>query len=140
MYVTYVRGIPTDWNWQRFIVHYTAENLWDWHFESILELSSDRVIDACVYKINENIYKMWYKDEKHDSHTWSAVSSDLYHWDVCGEEISFNSHEGPNVFEFGGSRWMITDEWNGLGVYKTEDFTNWERNGVILRDGGSPPL
>ena len=82
---------------------------------------------------------MWYKDEKHDSHTWSAVSSDLYHWDVCGEEISFNSHEGPNVFEFGGSRWMITDEWNGLGVYKTEDFTNWERNGVILRDGGSRP-
>lgn len=139
MYVTYVRGIPTDWNWQRFIVHYTAENLWDWHFESILELSSDRVIDACVYKINENTYKMWYKDEKHDSHTWSAVSSDLYHWDVCGEEISFNSHEGPNVFEFGGSRWMITDEWNGLGVYKTEDFTNWERNGVILRDGGSRP-
>ena len=106
---------------------------------AILELSSDRVIDACVYKINENIYKMWYKDEKHDSHTWSAVSSDLYHWDVCGEEISFNSHEGPNVFEFGGSRWMITDEWNGLGVYKTEDFTNWERNGVILRDGGSRP-
>ncbi len=67
------------------------------------------------------------------------MSSDLYHWDVCGEEISFNSHEGPNVFEFGGSRWMITDEWNGLGVYKTEDFTNWERNGVILRDGGSRP-
>lgn len=120
-------------------MHYTAENLWDWLlrvFWSFLRTG----IDACVYKINENIYKMWYKDEKHDSHTWSAVSSDLYHWDVCGEEISFNSHEGPNVFEFGWKQRMITDEWNGLGVYKTEDFTNWERNGVILRDGGSRPV
>lgn len=137
IYVTYVRGIPTDWNWQRFIVHYSAQNLWDWKFESILNLSSDNVIDACVYKINENTYKMWYKDEKYDSHTWSAVSSDLYNWTVCGEEIAFNSHEGPNVFEFGGGKWMITDEWNGLGVYKSEDFTNWTRTGVILQKGGN---
>ena len=35
---------------------------------------------------------------------------------------------------------MITDEWNGLGVYKTDDYTHWERNGVILRDGGKRPL
>lgn len=137
IYVTYVRGIPTDWNHQRFIVHYTAEDLWDWKYESVLELSSDRVIDACVYKTDDRTYKMWYKDEAHDSHTWSAVSADLYHWTVCGEEIACNSHEGPNVFEFDGCRWMITDEWNGLGVYKSEDFSCWERSGVILRQGGS---
>lgn len=83
--MTYVRGIPTDWNHQRFIVHYTAEDLWDWQYESVLELSSDRVIDACVYRIDDRTYKMWYKDEAHDSHTWSAVSADLYHWTVCGE-------------------------------------------------------
>lgn len=139
IYVTYVRGIPTDWNWGRNIVHYTAENLWNWKFESILELSSDRVIDACVYKIDETTYKMWYKDERHDSHTWSAVSRDLYHWTVCGEEISENSHEGPNVFVLGGAKWMITDEWNGLGVYRSEDYTVWERKGVILREGGKRP-
>lgn len=137
IYVTYVRGIPTDWNWQRFIVHYSAQNLWDWKFESILNLSSDKVIDACVYKIDDNTYKMWYKDEKHDSHTWSAVSNDLYNWTVCREEISVNPHEGPNVFEFGGGKWLITDEWNGLGVYKSEDFTNWTRTGVILQKGGN---
>ena len=32
---------------------------------------------------------------------------------------------------------MITDEWNGLGVYETQDYTHWERQGYILRDGGS---
>ena len=24
---------------------------------------------------------------------------------------------------------MITDEWNGLGVYETQDYTHWERQG-----------
>lgn len=137
MYVSYIRGIPTDWNYPRHIVHYTADDMWDWHFENVLKLSSDKVIDACVYKTSSSTYKMWYKDEKHDSHTFSAVSSDLYNWTVCGEEISFNSHEGPNVFEFKGKKWMITDEWNGLGVYTTENFSDWTRTGVILRDGGS---
>ena len=32
---------------------------------------------------------------------------------------------------------MITDEWNGLGVYETEDYTHWKRQGYILREGGS---
>jgi len=137
MYVSYVRGIPTNWNRQRFILHYTADDLWEWRFESILPLSSDRVIDACVYKIDDKTYKMWYKDEKNNSHSWSAVSQDLYNWTVCGGEITDISHEGPNVFEFGGIKWLLTDEWNGLGVYKSEDFKHWERDGVILRDGGT---
>ena len=68
--------------------------------------------------------------ENHDSYTYSAISNDLYHWDVCGKEINYNSHEGPNVFELGGKKWMITDEWNGLGVYETQDYTHWERQGV----------
>lgn len=36
-----------------------------------------------------------------------------------------------------GNNWLITDEWNGLGVYESEDVTNWTKNGVILREGGS---
>ncbi|MCL2404658.1 MAG: glycosyl hydrolase [Defluviitaleaceae bacterium] len=137
MYVSYVRGIPTNWGYQRFILHYTAHDLWSWRFESILDLSSDKVIDACVYKTNHNTYKMWYKDEANNSHTWSATSHDLYNWTVCGEEINDKPHEGANVFEHCGCKWLITDEWNGLGVYKSEDFANWERTGVILREGGS---
>ncbi len=136
IYVTYITGVPSDWNRQRFIVHYTADDLWEWKFDKVLKLSSDKVIDACVHKTDSGTYKMWYKDEKHGSHTWSAVSHDLYNWTVCGEEISQNAHEGPNVFEFGGERWMITDEWNGQGVYKSADFTHWERTGHILREGG----
>ncbi len=100
------RSISYSWNWPRHIVHYTADDLWQWHFESVLNLSSERVIDACVHPIGNEQYKMWYKDENHDSYTYSAISNDLYHWEVCGKEIDYNSHEGPNVFELGGKKYQ----------------------------------
>ena len=137
MYVSYITGIPTDWNWPRHIAHYTADDLWNWKFEGFLKLSSERVIDVCVYPIAPGLYKMWYKDEDHDSHSYAAVSTNLHNWNVVGDEVSYNSHEGPNVFEYGGKKWMITDEWDGLGVYESEDFSHWKRNGVILKEGGS---
>jgi len=137
MYVSYITGVPTDWQWPRHIAHYTADDMWDWKFEGFLKLSSERIIDVCIYEIKPGLFKIWYKDEDHDSHTYAAVSSDLHNWTVVGDEISYNSHEGPNVFEYGGKKWMITDEWDGLGVYESEDFTHWTRNGVILKEGGT---
>lgn len=140
MYVSYVQGIPPTWDFSRKILHYTSKNLWDWQFESVLQLSSDRVIDACVYEIAPGTYKMWYKDENHDSHTYAAVSKDLYHWEVTGPEITDCPHEGPNVFELGGKFWMITDPWHGLGVYSSHDATCWVRQpDNILREPGSRP-
>ncbi len=138
MYVSYITGVPTDWNWERHIVHYTSGDMWNWTFQSILPLSSDRVIDACVYPFEDG-YKMWYKDEMHDSHTYTAYSRDLYDWTAGEAEITDVPHEGPNVFEFGGKKWMITDEWHGLGVYRSEDLSKWEKTGVILYEGGSRP-
>jgi hypothetical protein len=51
----------------------------------------------------------------------------LYNWDVIGPEITDCPHEGPNVFELGGVKWMITDFWSGLGVYSSKDYTKWTR-------------
>ncbi len=127
MYVSYITGIPTDWDYERKMIHYSGKNLWDWKCNGEIKLSSNRVIDACVYEIEPKLYKMWYKDEVNNSYTYAAVSKDLYHWDVIGAEITDCSHEGPNVFELGDCKWMITDFWKGLGVYRTEDFSTWER-------------
>lgn len=135
MYVSYVQGIPADWNCSRTILHYTSENLWDWKFEQPLKLSSDRVIDACIYKMGAREWKMWYKDEVNHSYSYAAVSHDLYEWEVIGPEITDCAHEGPNVFFFQNSYWMITDPWEGLGVYRSEDGAHWVRQGNIL---GSP--
>lgn len=132
MYVSYVRGIPKDWKWDRHIVHMTSRDLWDWKFESILELSSHKVIDAGIYRMPNGIWRMWYKDEAHHSHTYAAESTDLYHWKVTGPVITDCAHEGPNVFYWKDSYWMITDPWKGLGVYRSEDGENWTRQKNIL--------
>ena len=62
MYVSYVPGIPADWNHPRYILHYTSKNLIDWNFESKLNLSSEKIIDACVFRLPDGIFRMWYKD------------------------------------------------------------------------------
>lgn len=58
------------------------------HGTAIGAASSERVIDACVHPIGNGQYKMWYKDENHDSYTYIAISNDLYHWDVCGKKLT----------------------------------------------------
>lgn len=141
MYVSYVPGIPTNWNYTRRILHYTSSDLWNWQFERVLSLSSDRVIDACVYETEPGTYKLWFKDEVHQSHTYSAVSHDLYNWEVLGDEISDCAHEGPNVFKLGGKIFMITDTWDGLGVYTSDDFSHWVRQEKnLLKEPGTRPM
>jgi hypothetical protein len=139
MYVSYVPGIPNDWSGTRHIVHMTSTNLWDWRFECRLALSSDRVIDACVFRMPAGQWRMWYKDEANQSFTYAADSNDLYHWDAVGPVITDCAHEGPNVFQFGGHYWMITDPWAGIGVYRSSNCEHWERRQTILEGKGIRP-
>ncbi|MDD4369011.1 MAG: glycosyl hydrolase, partial [Oscillospiraceae bacterium] len=67
MFVSYVQGVPTDWDYARQILHYTSNDLWHWTFQAAVDLQSDRVIDACIYQVKPDLYKMWYKDEARDS-------------------------------------------------------------------------
>lgn len=136
MYVSYVKGIPTSWTGSRDIIHYTSKDLWNWSFESILKLSSNRVIDAGIHKLPNGLWRMWYKDEVNHSYTYAADSKDLYTWEVVGPIITDCNHEGPNVFYFNNKYWMITDHWKGLGVYSSEDAINWTRQKDILDNEG----
>lgn len=137
MYVSYVPGIPLMWTGTRHIYHYTSRNLWDWQQQSRLQLSSNRVIDACVYPMPNGRWRMWYKDEDNSAHTYAADSDDLFHWQVDGPVIIDCAHEGPNVFAWKGHYWMITDPWNGLGVYRSSDLLSWQRQDNILAVGGT---
>ncbi len=137
MYVSYVPGVPNDWSGTRNIIHMTSRNLWDWQYESKLPLSSDRVIDAAVHHLPDGRWRMWYKDEAHGSHTYAADSSDLYHWTAQENGVIADcAHEGPNVFYWRQSYWMITDFWSGLGVYRSQDAEHWQRQANILDQPG----
>lgn len=136
MYVSYVRGVPHDWSGSRSIVHYTSPDLWEWQYKSPLKLSSNRVIDAAIMQLSDNDWRMWYKDEINQSHTYVADSKDLCHWVVRGPVITDCAHEGPNVFRWQENYWMITDYWQGLGVYRSTDAKHWNRQADILDQPG----
>jgi len=140
MYVSYIQGVPNQWEGhKREIIHYTSRNLWDWKLESILELSSVFVIDACVHVLPDGRFRMWYKDEADNSYTYAADSEDLYQWEVVGPVIAEYPHEGPNVFYFQEYYWMIVDKWSGQAVYKSNDCEDWEYNTMILDEPGERP-
>ncbi len=136
MYVSYVPGVPHDWSGPRRIIHYTSTNLWDWQKQSILTLSSNFVIDACVHALPAGGWRMWYKDEMNGSHVYAADSSDLFTWQPKGPVLTSHAQEGPNVFFWQGRYWLITDAWNGLETYSSPDAENWAFNGTILASAG----
>ena len=105
--------------------------------ESTLQLSSDKVIDACVFRLPDGNWRMWYKDETNGSATYSTDSEDLYTWGTPIRVIDDRPHEGPNVFRWRGSYWMITDPWQGQGVYSSTNLETWTKHENILNKPGS---
>ncbi|MBN1185530.1 MAG: family 43 glycosylhydrolase [Bacteroidales bacterium] len=138
MYLTYVPGIFTDWKHPRYILHLTSTNLINWKFESQLQLATDKVIDACVFHMPDGNWRMYYNNEKDGKSIYYADSPDLYHWtDSCKKVVSERG-EGPYVFEWKGKYWMIVDNWRGIGVYHSDDLTNWvKQEKRILEEPGT---
>lgn len=140
MFVSVVPGIFHDWNAPREIIHLTSPDLTKWTFVSKLPLSSDRVIDPCVLRLDDGTWRLWYKDERDHSFIHFVNSTDLDHWTTGGIAINDRPSEGPIVFRWQGKIWMIVDAWKGLGVYKSTDALHWERQEEnLLADAGELP-
>lgn len=140
MYLTVVPGIFTDWNHPRAIVHLTSPDLLEWKYESVLQLASDRVIDACVHPLPAGGWRMWYNNERDAKSIYYADSADLFTWTDRGKVSGVGERpgEGPFVFGWKGRYWMLVDVWKGLGVYRSADLLHWERQpGNLLEEGGS---
>jgi len=137
MFCSYVPGVPTDWNAKRFIVRYTSPDLWKWTCHGPLPLSSEKVIDACVERHPNGRWRLWYKDEAHSSHSWCAESPDLANWKVLGPAITNKGHEGPNVFQWKGFWWLLTDHWDGLEFFQSTDCENWKPQANLLKEPGT---
>jgi len=127
MLLTVVPGIFENWDHPRSIVHLTSSNLMEWSNAKPLELASDRVIDACIIRLPNLTWRMWYNNERDGKSIYYADSRDLRTWEDKGKAIGDQAGEGPKVFRWHDYYWMITDVWDGLAVYRSPDAVNWKR-------------
>ncbi|MES2037356.1 MAG: family 43 glycosylhydrolase [Pseudomonadota bacterium] len=127
MLLTVVPGIFHDWKHPRHMVHLRSQDLRHWRNARVLQLASDRVIDATVLRLPEGGYRMWYNNEVDKKSIYYADSADLENWTDKGKAIGDQSGEGPKVFRWKEQWWMITDVWRGLAVYRSDDLLSWKR-------------
>lgn len=138
MFVTYIKGVYTDWGGERELFRYTGNDLLNWKFQE--KIATTGCIDAFVFQRDDGSWKMWYKDEKRGSRTYTATSKDLTNWKLTKtKEGGENAHEGPVIFKWKNSYWMLTDKWDGLDVYTSPDAQNWNYNNTILNQPGMRP-
>jgi len=140
LFVTYVPGDGDKhigWDGNRYIFQYTSKDLWTWTFMQKIPTASDRCIDPSLCQRPDGSWRMWYKDEGHRSETLALDSRDLKEWrSVADPGVSRLYGEGPKVFQFGGSYWMIKDPNSGLDVYRSADLDRWTYQGKILNKPG----
>ncbi len=135
LFVTYIRGISDHWSGKSRMHHYTSKNLWDWKFEGYVPLLSEYAIDATICQLPNGDWRMWYKDNNRSMY---SDSKDLFKWTNYPEAaIKDQAHEGPKAFKFKGYYWMITDQWAGMGVYRSDDLTHWAKQPQPILDKGS---
>lgn len=142
MYLTVVPGIFDDWKHPREIVHLSSVNLLDWKHESTLKLASDRVIDACVFRLPDGTWRMWYNNERDRKSIYFAESKNLFDWEDRGKAAGVGDRpgEGPKVFRWKDAYWMLVDVWKGQGVYRSDDLATWapQKENLLGQPGTGP--
>ncbi|HKG07400.1 MAG TPA: hypothetical protein VKB19_13110 [Pedobacter sp.] len=131
MFVVYIQGVYSNWGGDAKLAHYTSKNLWDWKFSDFLSTPKSNIIDASLMQMPDQKWRIWYKGP--GSVTMTGESTDLYNWKFEDKPaIGKPEHEGPKAFRFAGSYWMLTDEWKGMRVHRSDDAIKWQRQGMIL--------
>ena len=140
MFLSFVAGMHEDWSGTRFIHHLVSTNLLRWTDRGRLPLASNRVIDACVLRMPDGNWRMWYNNEPDHKAIYRADSPDLETWTDKGKVIGDKAGEGPKVVRWRGRYWMVVDQWEGLGVYRSDDAEKWERQprNILAQPGQGP--
>jgi beta-xylosidase len=140
MFLTVVPGVFEDWQHPRTIVHLTSRDARHWSEPRPLVLASDRVIDACVLRMPDGTWRLWYNNERDRKSIYLAESPDLAHWTDRGKVLGDRPGEGPKAFFWRGQYWMLVDNWQGLGVYRSNDATTWTRqaDNLLATPGEGP--
>jgi len=80
MFVSYIPGHHVDWGGEAHILQYRSNDLEGWEFVGRLPLTSNRCIDASLFRMPNGVWRLWYKDESARSATLAIESRDLKTW------------------------------------------------------------
>ncbi|MBI5380919.1 MAG: family 43 glycosylhydrolase [Opitutae bacterium] len=128
MFLTVVPGIFAKWEGSRHIVQLTSRDLVQWRKARRLPLASARAIDAGVLRLPDGTWRLWYNDELDGKAIHYAESRDMEEWTDRGPAAGVGKRcEGPKVFRWNNSYWLVADEWKGLAVYRSDDALTWTR-------------
>lgn len=138
MFVVFIRGVHNHWGGKATLMHYTSSDLWHWDWKGPVKLPQEDVIDPTLFKLPDGSWRMWYK---YESRSYCADSNDLENWkENTDAAVTDSSQEGAKAFRFKGKYWLIADEWKGMAVYSSNDYTHWKRQEKrILAEASTRP-
>lgn len=141
LFVTYIPRIGGNGGWggKGQIAHYTSEDGENWQDVGLLDVGSDNVIDAAVAKLPNGQWLLVFRDDNAGVKTAKCVSKDLKTWTRIEDVTGRKAHEGPLVFRWRNAYWLVCDEWQGLGVYRSDDGIHYDHAGVLLDEPGRRP-
>ena len=147
LFVTFIRGVPNDptWDthgrpspWARQVHHLTSVDLWNWTWHGRVDLGTDHGHDACVARMPDGTWSLWFKDEAAGGALHRVTSTDLGSWSDRSLVLP-EWHESPIVFQLGGYYWLVAECRAGLTSYRSPEALDWERTGPFVPEAGARP-
>ena len=117
LFTTFIRGVPNDptWDthgrpspWARQVHHLTSTDLWNWTWHGRVDLGTDHGHDACVARMPDGTWSLWFKDEAAGGALHRVTSPDLESWSDRSLVLP-EWHESPIVFQLGGYYWLVAE-------------------------------
>lgn len=140
MFVTYINKILDHWGkGEPTLRHYTSKDGMNWEFSDVVDTGSDNIIDGAVVKLPDDTWLLVFRDDNKEARTGMCTSTDLKTWTRLEQTVGDRRHEAPVILHWKDKYWMLTDDWQGLGVYESDDGLSYKRNGTILGEGGKRP-
>ncbi|WP_197527052.1 glycoside hydrolase family protein [Pirellulimonas nuda] len=136
MFVTYIANVSEDWSGRPYLLHYTSPDGLSWTLADDVDTGSDNMIDAAVVRLPDKRWLLVFRDDTVGVKTAKCVSEDLRTWRRLDDVTGDKPHEGPVMLVWKDKYWLLTDDWQGLGVYVSDDGIHYQRNTTILSGTG----
>ena len=140
MFLSFVPGIHDDWSGTREMHQLISDDLIHWRHVQQIPLASNRVIDACVHRLPDGSWRLWYNNEADRKSIYTADSPDLFRWTDTGKAVGDLPGEGPYVWQWRGAYYMVVDIWKGCAIYRSMDANRWtrQRDAILTEPGHGP--